>query len=295
MSSPECWAFAAGRLRVKQSLGTPQDALSPGRSMSTPMPETTGPGRAVYRAPFEHLREAGDSRLILVCDHASNAVPAAYGSLGLPESSFTRHIASDLGALALVHLLSERLNAPAVLAGFSRLLIDPNRGEDDPTLVMRLSDGEIIPGNAKADAAEIEKRIESFHRPYHAAVDRAINHSLGAGTPPMLVSLHSFTPAWRGRARPWHCGILWWGDKPSADLCLAYLRGIKDLVVGDNQPYSGELEGDSMDRHGTKRGIAHVLIEIRQDLLASQTGCNEWVQRLTPLLSELAAGTKRNT
>jgi len=248
-----------------------------------------------YRAPFEHLREASDARLLLVCDHASNAVPEAYGSLGLPASSFTRHIAYDLGVHALVHALSERLNAPAVLAGFSRLLIDPTRGEDDPTLVMRLSDGEIIPGNAAADASEIKKRLTSFHRPYHTAVDHALDRALRAGLSPTLLSVHSFTPAWRGRARPWHCGILWWRDRPTADFCLGYLRGMRDLVVGDNEPYSGELEGDSMDRHGTKRGIWHVLIEIRQDLLEKEAGIGEWAERLAPMLSQLAARAQHHT
>lgn len=254
------------------------------------------PGQEVaYRAPFTTLRESGDARLLLIGDHASNAVPQAYDSLGLPPGSFARHIAYDLGVHALVSALSERLNAPAVLAGFSRLLIDPNRGEDDPTLVMRLSDGEIILGNAAADAAEIARRLANYHRPYHAAVDAALTRSLGAGIAPMLVSIHSFTPAWRGHPRPWHCGILWWGDKPTAELCLGYLRGMKDLTVGDNQPYSGALEGDSMDRHGTRRGISHVLIEIRQDLIGTDAGRREWVERLSPLLAQLAARGRRLT
>jgi predicted N-formylglutamate amidohydrolase len=246
-----------------------------------------------YRSAFESLHEGGDGRLLLVGDHASNAVPQAYDSLGLPAGSFSRHIAYDLGVHDLVSALSERLNAPAVLAGFSRLLIDPNRGEDDPTLVMRLSDGEIIPGNAAADDTEIARRLTNYHRPYHAAVDAALTRALAGGIAPMLISIHSFTPAWRGRPRPWHCGILWWGDKETADFCLASLRAMKDLVVGDNQPYSGALEGDSMDRHGTKRGICHVLIEIRQDLIGTEAGRREWVERLSPLISQLAARGRR--
>lgn len=246
-----------------------------------------------YRHSFEALREGADRRLIVVGDHASNAVPVGYDSLGLPATSFTRHIAYDIGVQPLVSALSERLNAPALLAGFSRLLIDPNRGEDDPTLVMRLSDGEVIPANAAADEAEIARRLTSYHRPYHAAVDHALDRALGAGIAPMLVSIHSFTPVWKGKPRPWHCGILWSSDKESADFCLGTLRGMKDLTVGDNLPYSGELEGDSMDRHGAKRGISHVLIEIRQDLIGSEAGWRAWVERLSPMLSELAAGGRR--
>jgi len=251
--------------------------------------------QTIYRGPFSVLKENGDKRLLLVGDHASNAIPEGYGSLGLPPLSFARHIAYDLGIHDLVLALSAALNVPAVLAGFSRLLIDPNRGEDDPTLVMRLSDGEIIPANAAADAAEVERRLAGYHRPYHTAVDAALSRALAAGISPMLISIHSFTPLWRGRPRPWHCGILWWGDKPTADFCLSYLRAIKGLVVGDNQPYSGMLEGDTMDRHGTKRGITHVLIEIRQDLIASAAGRGEWADRLSPLLVQLAARGSRLT
>ncbi len=245
------------------------------------------------RMPFEGavhtLRPEGDPRLLLVGDHASNALPPAYGTLGLPEASFARHIALDLGVMPLAERLSAALRAPALLAGFSRLLIDPNRGEDDPTLVMRLSDGEIIPGNARADAAEIGRRIASFHRPYHAAIDAALDGAIAKGADPLVISLHSFTPVWRGWPRPWHCGVLWASDRATADYLLAAFRAEPGLTVGDNEPYSGELEEDCMDRHGTQRGLAHALIEIRQDLIATEAGLAEWTGRLARILGALIA------
>ena len=153
----------------------------------------------------------GDPRrgLILVCDHASNHLPAAYGDLGLDPSELERHIAYDIGAAAVTMALAEALGVPAVLSTFSRLLIDANRGEDDPTLIMRLSDGAVIPGNRHIDAAERAARIARFHQPYHAAIAEAIEAAFAVGTVPCLISMHSFTPVWRGRPRPWHVGILW--------------------------------------------------------------------------------------
>lgn len=250
------------------------------------MPSALSPRMSFESAALE-LRLDGDPHILLVGDHASNALPPVYGTLGLPEASFSRHIACDLGIAALAADLSAALNAPAILAGFSRLLIDPNRGEDDPTLVMRLSDGEIIPGNARADAAEIAARIANFHRPYHMAIDHALGRAITAGAEPLLISLHSFTPVWRGTPRPWHCGVLWAGDRKTANHLLAAFSAEGDLVVGDNQPYSGELEEDCMDRHGTQRGIAHALIEIRQDLLATEKGRAEWTARLSRILKAL--------
>jgi predicted N-formylglutamate amidohydrolase len=244
-----------------------------------------------YKAPFATLREATDSRVLLVGDHASNAVPSEFGTLGLDAPSFVRHIAYDPGVVEVVAELSSTLRARAVVAGFSRLVIDPNRGEDDPTLIMRLSDGEIIPGNAKIDAAETARRLDTYHRPYHGAIDRALDGIIAVGNAPLLISIHSFTPVWRGRGRPWHCGILWAGDPATARLCLAFLRREPGLVVGDNEPYSGELEGDCMDRHGTRRGLDHVLIELRQDLIASAEGRAAWVARLKALVSYLLERT----
>jgi predicted N-formylglutamate amidohydrolase len=147
--------------------------------------------------------------LVILCDHATNHIPPEYGTLGLDPAQLKRHIAYDIGAEAVVGRLAELLGAPAVLSRFSRLLIDPNRGDDDPTLIMRLSDGAVVPGNRHLDAAERQHRIERFWRPYHAAIADTIDRCIAAGTPPAIVSVHSFTESWKGTPRPWHVGVLW--------------------------------------------------------------------------------------
>lgn len=222
--------------------------------------------------------------LLLLCDHARNALPAEYGTLGLAPGQFQRHIAYDIGAEALTRGLSRRLAAPALLSRYSRLLIDLNRGSDDPTLIMRLSDGAVVPGNAHVDAEERERRIARFHRPYHDAIRAEIDAMLAAGIAPVLLSIHSFTPNWRGFARPWHAGILWDADRRLAGPLLDGLGAMRDIVVGDNEPYHGALEGDTLNVHGTRRGLAHALVEIRQDLIAGQTGVDEWIERLARVL-----------
>jgi predicted N-formylglutamate amidohydrolase len=248
----------------------------------------------VQRGNFEAFRIIGADRIgsspfLLVCDHASSAVPAEYADLGLPAAEFERHIAWDPGAAPLTEALGARLAAPAVLSCFSRLLIDPNRGTDDPTLIMRLSDGTIIPGNRHLTRAEIEARIARFHDPYHRAIEQAIEHALAMGSGPALISLHTFTPVWRGSPRPWHAGILWDRDDRLARIFLAGLRTDPDLVIGDNQPYHGRLENDCMHRHGTSRGLAHVLIEVRNDLLATADGVAQWCDRIAGILEEALA------
>jgi len=211
------------------------------------------------------------------------------GDLGLPEAEFERHIAYDIGAAAVTRSLARRLGAPAILTRFSRLVIDPNRGRDDPTLVMRLSDGAVVPGNAGADEAEVQRRIARFYDPYDDAIADAIHRAMAAGHPPVVVTVHSFTPVWRGWARPWHVGILWDADDRFAKPLLEGLQAEGGLVVGDNEPYDGALAGDTVDRHATIRGLANALIEIRQDLIASSEGAEEWAERFARLLKPLAA------
>ncbi len=172
--------------------------------------------------------------------------------------------------------LAAALNAPAVLSTFSRLLIDPNRGADDPTLIMRLSDGAVLPGNANVDEAERARRIARFYAPYHAAIDAAIEAALATGVVPAIFSVHSFTPVWRGVPRPWHAGVLWDQDPRLAVPFIDALRADPALIVGDNEPYAGALLNDTMYQHATQRGLAHALVEVRQDLIADDAGIAEW-------------------
>ncbi len=237
--------------------------------------------------PFERVDGDPEAGVLVVCDHADNALPPEYGDLGLPAAEFSRHIAYDPGAAAVSRGLARRLGVPAVLSTFSRLLIDANRGEDDPTLIMRLSDGAVVPGNAAVDAQERALRIARFHAPYHAAVDAALDRALNAGNVPVIISIHSFTPVWRGQARPWHAGVLWDNDPRIAVPLIAALRAEGDLTVGDNEPYSGALANNSMYRHGSQRGIAHGLVEIRQDLIGEGAAAEAWAARLARIVSDL--------
>jgi predicted N-formylglutamate amidohydrolase len=240
--------------------------------------------------PFETLSGNRDKGMVILADHAMRLLPERYGLLGLPETAFSRHIAYDIGIEALCRALAQRLDVPAVLSRFSRLLIDPNRGEDDPTLIMKISDGAIIPGNHPITDEEWNYRIETFHRPYHRAVDETITAVAEAtGKAPLVLSLHSFTPAWKGVARPWHAGILWDSDDRAVRPLLAKLGADGDLVVGDNEPYDGALRGDTMYRHCMVRGIPHALLEVRQDLIADEAGVAAWAERLTPMFAELNA------
>ena len=235
---------------------------------------------------FEVVAGAADSGLIFVCDHATNAVPERYRQLGLPPCQFERHIAYDIGVEALCRKMASHFNAPLVLSKFSRLLIDPNRGEDDPTVVMRLSDGTIIPGNHPIDHSEISERIRRFHRPYHQAIDQVIESVMGQGVVPIVFSTHSFTPAWKGVARPWQVAMLWDRDPRLASFMIEGFRRDQTLTVGDNEPYVGALKNDTMYRHATSRGLPHGLVEVRQDLISDDAGVEAWASRLIELLEE---------
>jgi predicted N-formylglutamate amidohydrolase len=256
----------------------PRPDLSPRPSAASPLAEPW---------PLERIGGEVTSGVLLLCDHASNAVPVDLADLGLPKAQFERHIAYDIGAAAVTRALARRLGAPAILTRFSRLVIDPNRGRDDPTLVMQLSDGAVVPGNKGLSEDEIQQRIERFYDPYDVAIARAIQEGLEAAQPPVIVTIHSFTPSWRGWPRPWHVGILWDADARFAKPLLEGLMAETGLVVGDNEPYDGALAGDTIDRHATHRGLANALIEIRQDLIASDEGAEEWAERFARLLGPL--------
>ncbi|WP_209835259.1 N-formylglutamate amidohydrolase [Ruegeria sp. HKCCE3926] len=229
------------------------------------------------------------SRWLITCDHATNTVPPDVngGDLGLPREDMERHIAYDVGAYEVSKHLGEILNAPVIAANFSRLVIDPNRGEDDPTLLMKLYDGSIIPGNRHADDDERERRLNMCYRPYHEALAQmaALPHAV-------IVSMHSFTRQLRGREpRPWHIGVLHTSDERFSGPLIERLQAEEDLCVGVNEPYTGVLPGDAIDKHCTAFGRPNALIELRNDLIADHTGQREWAERLAVILQDaLEAG-----
>ncbi len=244
---------------------------------------------AADHPPVEIIEGRLDAGVLFLCDHASNALPAEYGDLGLDPMQFTRHIAFDIGAADVTRRLAKIFNAPALLTTWSRLLIDPNRGADDPTLVMRLSDGALIPRNARIDQAEVEARTRRFWRPYRDQAGALLDRMGQTGPLPAIVGIHSFTPVWKTFARPWQVGILWDSDPRLARPFIEALRTQPDLTVGDNEPYDGALEGDTMHELGTRRGLAHMLIELRQDLIGTPAHAEQWADRLAPLLAPVLA------
>lgn len=257
------------------------------------MPDDLRPN--LREEPYEVVNGDVRSGTLILCDHASNIVPQDVngGTLGLPDADMNRHIAWDIGAAGVSVELARLMNAPAILSRFSRLVIDPNRGEDDPTLVMRLYDGTIIPGNRHVKPEDVEYRLNRFHRPYHDEVTRLIDRAEEFHPQPALISVHSYTPQLKGRGlRPWHVGVLWDADGRIAEPLIERLRQEDDLCIGDNQPYSGQLKGDTMSRHGTDRGFSHVLIELRHDLIDTASTQKAWAARLAPILGTIIDETR---
>ena len=251
------------------------------RSLDTLIQEDLGD--KPYRSIEGDLRTG----ILILCDHAENTIPEPFANLGLRSEDLNRHIAYDLGAAPVAERLAKLLSAPALISCFSRLLIDPNRGLDDPTLIMQISDGLVVPGNAALDEAAIAARVARYYTPYHQAIERAIDAGIAAGKPPVVVSVHSFTQAWKGVPRPWSVGVLWDKDPRLALPLLEGLRTIPGILVGDNAPYTGQLKGDTLYRHGTRRGLAHALIEVRQDLILGPEGQAEWATRLAEVLRKV--------
>ncbi|SDA78178.1 MULTISPECIES: N-formylglutamate amidohydrolase [Mesorhizobium] len=244
--------------------------------------------RSTVFAPFDIVEGDRKRGIVLLADHARRDLPDDYGSLGLPAAEFDRHIAYDIGVETVTRELASLLGVPAVLANFSRLLIDPNRGEDDPTLIRQLYDGTVVPGNYPLAPEERERRLDSFYRPYHDAVGAMIaSVAQASAKAPFIFSVHSFTPVMQGIQRPWHVGILWDRDERVARPLIDMLAEDKTLIVGDNEPYDGALRGDTMFRHAIVNGFAHALIEIRQDLIASGKDALAWADRLAPIVDAI--------
>ena len=236
---------------------------------------------------FEVIGRNRSGPWLITCDHASNVVPPAVcgGELGIPDAEMHRHIAYDIGAAEVTRYLSGFLNAPAILSSFSRLVIDPNRDENDPTLVMQLSDGTVIEGNRGIDEEERERRLALFYRPYHAEISALAN---AFNEPFVYLAVHSFTPRLNARLeRPWDIGVLFSSaDEGFALTLVERLERETDLCIGRNEPYSGSLSGDSVDRHALRFGRPNALIELRHDLIGTREAQRAWAMRLAPMLED---------
>jgi predicted N-formylglutamate amidohydrolase len=240
--------------------------------------------------PFETVNADGRAPVLLVCDHASRRVPKALGDLGLPPTAFDRHIAWDIGAAEVARLLAESFDAPLVMSGYSRLVLDPNRATDNPTSIPAVSDGQRVPANEGLAEPERARRIKALFEPYHGVVAAALDAFRRRRVVPAVVSVHSCTPVFQGFARPWHVGVLWNRDGRLARPLIERLAAMKGIVVGDNQPYSGQGgEGYTMKRHAEAAGLPHVTLEIRQDLIDTRRGVRKWAKVVATALGPLLA------
>jgi predicted N-formylglutamate amidohydrolase len=230
----------------------------------------------------------GRSPFLLTSDHYGRLIPKPLGDLGLPGSELARHIAWDIGIAGVAEALSRHLDAQLIAQRYSRLVIDCNRPPGVPSSIPVLSEATTIPGNEgiSREAAEIRRR-EVFD-PYHRRIDEAIGRRLRDKRPTILVSLHSFTPVYAGIARPWHIAALYQRDRTLPPLLLQAFRAEGDLVVGDNEPYAVNDATDyTIPVHGEARGLVNTGIEIRQDLIADESGQRQWAERLARILGAI--------
>lgn len=252
-----------------------------------PSPATTLLGTA-DPPPFTVIGSRGGSPFVLVCDHAGQRVPAALRDLGLPQTELDRHIGWDIGIAGTTTALAARLGAWAILQTYSRLVIDCNRPVHVASSIPAISDATPIPGNRDLDDGTRRQRIDEIFAPYHARIAAELDARAAAGAPAILVSMHSFTPAMAGIARPWHAGVLYGRDARLAHALRDALTAEGDLCVGDNQPYAVSDASDyAVPVHGERRGLPHVAIEIRQDLIADEAGQAAWAARLARLFEAL--------
>jgi predicted N-formylglutamate amidohydrolase len=243
--------------------------------------------------PVHELYETGRSPFLLTCDHYGRLIPRVLGDLGLPEPELTRHIAWDIGIAGVAEALAKHLDAHLIAQRYSRLVIDCNRPPEAASSIPIISEATTIPGNdGLAREAAAVRRTQIF-APYHRRIDEVIDRRLAENRPTVLVSLHSFTPVYAGIARPWHVGTLYHRDTRLPPLLLKHLRTEADLVVGDNEPYAVSDATDyTIPVHGEKRGLMNSGIEIRQDLLADQSGQQQWAERLARIFSEIEAALR---
>lgn len=240
--------------------------------------------------PFSMFNEKGAAPLLLLCDHASKAVPKALGDLGIPDSELARHIGWDIGGLDAAIELASVLDAPLVASGYSRLVIDCNRWPGGEGSIPEISDGTDVPANRGLAKAEIDARAKACFWPYHREVDRHLDRMTAGGRAIALLVMHSFTPEMKGFQRPWHVGVLWNDDPRLPGSLLAELRRDSALVVGDNELYSARAPYEyTLNAHARPRRLPHCSLEVRQDLIDTSDSARAWGRRLAPAIRAAVA------
>ncbi len=231
------------------------------------------------------LQPKGSSPFLLVSDHAGRRIPRALGDLGVSESELRRHIAFDVGIEPVVRLMSDELDAHAILQPYSRLVIDCNRPFEAPSSIAPVSENTPVPGNVKLTREDVEARQREIFSPYHAAIAAELDRRRREDMPAFLVAMHSFTPVFKGVSRPWHSGVLYNRDSRFAAFVLRLLREEDEMTVGDNEPYTvSDATDHTIPVHGEQRGLPHVAIEIRHDLIETESEQREWAQRMCGVL-----------
>ena len=233
--------------------------------------------------PFKVINRAGRTPLLLICDHASRGVPKALGNLGLDADVFERHIAYDIGTENIALGLSDLIDAPLVLGGFSRLVIDLNRPLEHPDSMVEYIDSTRIPGNIGLTKMARLQRVKELFDPYHEAIKQEITRLSASGMPPIILSVHSFSPNYGMHPRPWDIGVLWNRDPRIATPLIDILKTF-NLKVGDNQPYSGKELAYTINKHGGARGLANCVIEINQGQLSDDGGIKNWISTMNEVL-----------
>ena len=265
--------------------------------VSDAVSETSLPSAQLLSAedvpPVHEVNPQGGSPFLFTCDHYGRLLPKALGDLGLGEEELTRHIAWDIGIAGVAETLARELDAHLVAQRYSRLVIDCNRPPSAVSSIPRLSEATTIPGNEAISRDDAEARRRAIFDPYHRRIGEIIEARLSEARPTILVSLHSFTPVYAGVARPWHIGTLYHLDTTLPPLLLTALRKEGDLVVGDNEPYAVSDTTDyTIPVHGEARGLINTGIEIRQDLIADESGQQQWAERLARILGEIEAALR---
>lgn len=244
---------------------------------------------------------SGKGKYVIVCDHASNRVPKSLRNLGLSKAELKQHIAWDPGTEDIGLYLSKHMDAPCVIAGYSRLVVDLNRGHDHKECMRDVSDHIRIPGNTGLTAAQRRQRLDEFFHPYHAEITKALKRFTAKGIAPVLISIHSFTPEMDGFRRPWHIGVLWNRQEKLARALVKHLRrNNPDLVIGENEPYSLKAANflkNTVSTHAESKGLPYVIVEFRQDLVSTRKDAVKWAEifreSLLPALSDPGLHTLR--